>query len=433
MVGTFAAMWLLGFSLDNLSLMALTLSVGFVVDDAIVMLENIVRHMEQGKPPLRAALDGSREIGFTIVSMTLSLVAVFIPVLFMGGIIGRLLHEFAVTIGVAILVSGVVSLSLTPMLCSRFLRPGHGGGRAAALDARLASASSRRGLRGYERTLAARCGIPRVVLAIFAASLAATVAAYRVMPKGFLPSEDTGFVFGFTEAAEGISFAEMAAAPEGRRPGDPRRSGDVALDLRVDRRQRAERVGEHGPDLRRPEAALRARRQRRRGDRAAAARARRRSPASACSCRTRRRSASAASSPRASTSSRSRASTPTALYAGAEALLARLRKLPELRDVTSDLQLQNPTLHVEILRDRAAALGVTAEPDRGRALQRLRVAAGLDDLRARRPVRRDHGARARSGARTRSRSACCACARRRASWCRSSPWRGSSARSDRSR
>jgi len=122
-VGTFAAMYLLGYSVDNLSLMALTLSVGFVVDDAIVMLENIVRHMEMGEKPLQAAFNGSREIGFTIVSMTLSLVAVFIPVLFMGGIIGRLLHEFAVTIGVAVLVSGFVSLSLTPMLCSRFLRP----------------------------------------------------------------------------------------------------------------------------------------------------------------------------------------------------------------------------------------------------------------------------------------------------------------------
>src|SRR5437879_9226321 len=120
-IGTFSMMYLLEYSLDNLSLMALTLSVGFVVDDAIVMLENIVRHMEMGKPPLQAALQGSREIGFTIVSMTLSLSAVFIPVLLMGGIIGRLFHQFAVTIGVAILVSGFVCLTLTPMLCSQFL------------------------------------------------------------------------------------------------------------------------------------------------------------------------------------------------------------------------------------------------------------------------------------------------------------------------
>ena len=133
-VGTFTVMYVLGYSLDNLSLMALTLSVGFVVDDAIVMLENIVRHMEMGKPPMQAALDGSKEISFTIVAMTLSLTAVFIPVLFMGGIVGRLLHEFAVTIGVAILVSGFVSISLTPMLCSRFLKPPHASAPRPALQ-----------------------------------------------------------------------------------------------------------------------------------------------------------------------------------------------------------------------------------------------------------------------------------------------------------
>src|SRR6185369_5976107 len=131
LVATFGVMYLLDYSLDNLSLMALTLSVGFVVDDAIVMLENIVRHMEMGERPMEAALNGSREIGFTIVSMTISLAAVFLPVLFMGGLVGRLLHEFAVTIGVAILVSGFVSLSLTPMLCSRFLRPSKEGSHGA--------------------------------------------------------------------------------------------------------------------------------------------------------------------------------------------------------------------------------------------------------------------------------------------------------------
>src|ERR1700716_3724912 len=124
-VGTFAVMWALGYTVDNLSLMAITLSVGFVVDDAIVMLENIVRHMEMGKSPMQASFDGSEEISFTILSRTISLAAVFIPILFMGGIVGRLLHEFSVTIGVAILVSGFVSISLTPMLCRRFLKPPH--------------------------------------------------------------------------------------------------------------------------------------------------------------------------------------------------------------------------------------------------------------------------------------------------------------------
>src|SRR5207253_5780746 len=127
LVGTFAVMYALGYTIDIISLMALTLSVGFVVDDAVVVLENIVRHMEEGMPRMEAALKGAREIGFTIMSMTLSLAAVFIPVLFMGGVVGRLLHEFAIVIGAAVLVSGIVSLTLTPMLCSRFLKPPHGG------------------------------------------------------------------------------------------------------------------------------------------------------------------------------------------------------------------------------------------------------------------------------------------------------------------
>ena len=151
LVGTFALMYMMGYSLDNLSLMALTLCVGFVVDDAIVVLENIVRHMEMGERPMKAALRGSKEIGFTIVSMTLSLAAVFIPVLFMSGLVGRLLHEFAVTIGAAILVSGFVSLSLTPMLCSRFLRPHRGSehGRLWHMTERFFDGM----LRFYDRTL----------------------------------------------------------------------------------------------------------------------------------------------------------------------------------------------------------------------------------------------------------------------------------------
>src|SRR5204863_4278756 len=186
-VGTFAVMYLFDYSLDNLSLMALTLCVGFVVDDAIVMLENIVRHMEMGKPAMQAALDGAREIGFTIVSMTLSLTAVFIPVLFMGGLIGRLFNEFAVTIGIAILVSGFVSLTLTPMLCSRFLRPSrderHG---------RLYLATER----GFDLSLAAYRGSLRFVLRhrlatmlVSAVILVATGFLFVRVPKGFLPSE----------------------------------------------------------------------------------------------------------------------------------------------------------------------------------------------------------------------------------------------------
>lgn len=205
-VGTFAVMYLLNYSIDNLSLMALTLSVGFVVDDAIVMLENIVRHMEAGTPRLEAALKGSKEIGFTILSMTLSLAAVFIPVLFMSGVVGRLLHEFAVTIGVAVLVSGFVSLTLTPMMCSRFLRPPGGS------HSRLYAASERifEGvLRLYERTLQQVLRHPRATMAVLLLTVVLTAFLFMVIPKGFIPNDDTGFIFAFTEAAQDISFDAM--------------------------------------------------------------------------------------------------------------------------------------------------------------------------------------------------------------------------------
>ncbi|HEY1304845.1 MAG TPA: efflux RND transporter permease subunit [Vicinamibacterales bacterium] len=206
-VGTFAVMFLLGYSLDNLSLMALTLSVGFVVDDAIVMLENIVRHMEMGKSALRAAYDASQEIGFTILSMTISLVAVFIPVLFMGGIVGRLLHEFAVTISAAILVSGFVSISLTPMLCSRFLHPPHAEGHSRLYNAFEWVFDTWRNL--YGRTLSLTLRHRMVTMAVSVMLLVATGYLFVVTPKGFLPSEDQGRFNVNTEGAQGISFDEM--------------------------------------------------------------------------------------------------------------------------------------------------------------------------------------------------------------------------------
>ena len=175
-------MYLLDYSLDNLSLMALTLSVGFVVDDAIVMLENIVRHMEMGKAPMRAAYDGSKEIAFTIVSMTLSLTAVFIPVLFMGGIVGRLLHEFAVTIGVAILVSGLVSISLTPMLASRFLRPPHAQRHGFIYNA--IEKMFDMWLRLYDWTLRGSLRFHAVTMAISIALLVGTWYLFQAVPKG---------------------------------------------------------------------------------------------------------------------------------------------------------------------------------------------------------------------------------------------------------
>ncbi|HEX8984952.1 MAG TPA: efflux RND transporter permease subunit [Bryobacteraceae bacterium] len=207
-VGTFAAMYLLGYSLNNLSLMALTLSVGFVVDDAIVMLENIVRFMEMGKSRMEAALLASREIGFTIISMTISLVAVFIPVLFMGGIVGRLLHEFSVTITVAILISGFVSLTFTPMLGSRFLgvsRTGRHGRLYHALEAGFNGMA-----RVYDVTLRAvlRHRLATVMAAFLL--LVGTVYLFFTMPTGFIPSQDSNFVFGVTMAGQDISFESMA-------------------------------------------------------------------------------------------------------------------------------------------------------------------------------------------------------------------------------
>jgi HAE1 family hydrophobic/amphiphilic exporter-1 len=206
-IGTFALMYQLGYTLDNLSLLALTLSVGFVVDDAIVMLENIVRHMEQGEKPFEAALKGSREIGFTIISMTISLGAVFIPVLFMGGIVGRLLHEFAVTICAAIAVSGFVSLTLTPMMCSRFVRS-HQGERHGWMY-RLTERGFDAMLRAYERSLKWCLRWRPLMLLVFLATLVASGWLFVSIPKDFLPSEDTGRIIVYTEGPQDASFDAM--------------------------------------------------------------------------------------------------------------------------------------------------------------------------------------------------------------------------------
>ncbi|MGH8400297.1 MAG: efflux RND transporter permease subunit, partial [Gammaproteobacteria bacterium] len=204
-IGTFALMRALDFSLDNLSLMALVLAVGFVVDDAIVMLENIVRYREKGESSLKAALIGSREIGFTVVSMTLSLVAVFLPILLMGGLLGRLFREFALTVAIAILISGVVSLTLTPMLCSRFIKD---SGRHGRLYNTL-----ERGfdwLRDwYGKTLTWSVDHWRTMLAVAGLMLVLTFYFFAVVPKGFIPTEDTGQISGDTEAPDGITFDEL--------------------------------------------------------------------------------------------------------------------------------------------------------------------------------------------------------------------------------
>ena len=206
--GTLVGMWFFGYSIDNFSLMALTISVGFVVDDAIVMIENIVRLTEQGTPPLRAAIIGSRQIGFTVMSITLSLVAVFIPLLFMGGILGRLFREFAMTLTLAILISAVVSLSMTPMICGRFLRP-------AAVETphgriwRLIDAGINGVTRFYARTLDWALRHQMLMLMVTILTVVGTIKLYSAVPKGFFPNQDTGIIMGSTVADPDVSFKAM--------------------------------------------------------------------------------------------------------------------------------------------------------------------------------------------------------------------------------
>jgi len=208
-IGTFSVMYMMGFSLNNLSLMALTLAVGFVVDDAIVMLENIVRHRERGEPVLEAALKGSREISFTIMSITISLVAVFIPVIFMGGMLGRLLNEFAITISIAIIVSGVVSLTLTPLLCSRLLGHLHRDGHGHAYNVMERFFDGMRN--AYDVSLGWCLRHHRTVIAVFVLTVGLTVYLYMAIQKDFIPAEDTGRLIAYTEGGQDISFEAMSA------------------------------------------------------------------------------------------------------------------------------------------------------------------------------------------------------------------------------
>jgi multidrug efflux pump len=208
LIATFGIMYLLGYSLDNLSLMGLTIAVGFVVDDAIVVIENIHRHVELGVPPRQAALDGAREVGFTVVSMTTSLIAVFIPVLFMSGIIGRLFREFAITVSAAIVMSGLISLTVTPMMCARLIR--HHRPEEHGHAFRVCEGVFDSMLRFYDRGLRAVLRHPAITLAVTIATLAATIYGYTIVPKGFFPEQDTGLILGVAEAAPDISSAAMA-------------------------------------------------------------------------------------------------------------------------------------------------------------------------------------------------------------------------------
>ncbi len=354
-MGTFAVMYLLGYSLDNLSLMALTLCVGFVVDDAIVMLENVFRHLEMGKSKLQAALDGAKEISFTILSMTLSLVAVFIPLLFMGGILGRLFKEFAVTIGVAILVSGFVSLTLSPMLCSRFLRMnGQRQSRVFDVSERIFN-----GMRGaYERSLRCALAYRGWVLVLSFALLIMTGFQFYYIPKAFIPDQDTSHIRVTTEAMQGISFDAMVKrqlaaidivrqdpaivgfmAAAGATGGSPTgNTGRMMISLKP-RNERdgvtkvIQRLREKVADIPGLKIFLV------------------NPPAITVGGRV---SKSQYQYTLQGTDSKD-------LYEWAPLLEARFNELPGLQDVTSDLQITNPEILVEIDRDKANALGISAD------------------------------------------------------------------------
>jgi HAE1 family hydrophobic/amphiphilic exporter-1 len=360
-VGTFGAMYLLGYSLDNLSLMALTLSVGFVVDDAIVMLENVVRHMEMGKSAMEAALVGAKEIAFTIVSMTLSLVAVFIPVLFMGGIVGRLLHEFAVTISVAILVSGFVSISLTPMLCARWLRPGthlrHG--RAYMLIENIFEWSRR----SYGWTLRGTLKYRAVTMLASLLLMAATVYLFQAIPKGFIPTQDTGTISATTEFAQGIGFDAMAAhqlqvaniikaddnvqvftSNIGNGPGGGGgNQGRFSIDLKP--------LAPAGPRTLTADEVINELRKKTGGI-----------PGVRVYLQNPPAIRIGGQMTRAVYQYTLQGSTDTAtLYQAATTLEQAMRAMPSLVDVSSDLQLANPQINVTVDRDRIAAMGLSVD------------------------------------------------------------------------
>lgn len=355
LVGTFGVMYLLGYSLNNLSLMALTLSVGFVVDDAIVMLENIVRHMEMGKSRMQAAFDASKEIGFTIVSMTISLIAVFIPVLFLGGIVGRLLHEFSVTIVVAILVSGFVSLTLTPMLGSLFLRH-ENSARHGWMYRSLESAFNAMA-RGYEATLRPALRWHVVTLAIAIVMFVGTVYLFRVMPTGFIPSTDIGMFFSQTQAAQNISYASMrehqqAIAAKFREHPDvegvvsfvTKSNGGFVVARARPLSERSKSVDQIISELRPMVADV---------------------PGVLTFIQNPPPISIGGQQSQSAYQLTLQSTDLKGMYLWAPRLLEKMRRLPGFVDVNTDLQIASPELNVEIDRDRAQALGISPQQIQG--------------------------------------------------------------------
>jgi HAE1 family hydrophobic/amphiphilic exporter-1 len=363
-IGTFAAMYMLGYSLDNLSMMALILSVGFVVDDAIVMLENIYRHVEEGADPLTASLVGSREIGFTIVSMTLSLAAVFIPVLFMGGVLGRLFREFSVTICVAILISGVVSVTLTPMLCSRFLKKPSGHGKGSGFN----QASERVFnwmLALYDRTLVVALRHRAATMLAAGVVLVTTGVLFVIVPKGFIPEQDTDQIAVTTEAAQGTSYDKLVEY-QGRVAEIIRADPNVAGLVSTIGGTAAQTLG--GPNLGQLVVHLKPRDERRELAGEIIDRLR---PELATVPGMRVYLQNPPTVRIGGQVSKSlyqfsmQSPDKPALYGAAVKLERALRDDPDLVDLTSDLEINSPQVNVDIDRDKAAALGVTASAIEG--------------------------------------------------------------------
>ncbi len=354
LIGTFAAMYVFGYSIDNISLLALTLSVGFVVDDAIVMLENIMRHIENGEKPFDAALRGAREIGFTIISITLSLVAVFIPVFFMGGVVGRVFREFAGTISVAILVSGFVSLTLTPMICARILRE-HKPDRQEGRFSRIVDSGFNAVLAFYRVALDVVIRFRLIVLLLTIGTIVVSGWLYVLVPKGFFPQEDTGLLRASVEAAPDVSFSTMA---EYQVKLNEAISKDPAIDyftssagfgstnqgfifIQLKPRNQRDDMGKIIGRLRKASSGI--------------------PGINAVFVPIQNFNLNAGRIARAQYQYTMQASDIGTLFSAVPKLLEQFRKTPELRDVTSDLQIANPQIVVDLDREKAANLGVTSD------------------------------------------------------------------------
>jgi HAE1 family hydrophobic/amphiphilic exporter-1 len=358
LIGTCAAMYVFGFSINNMTLLALTLSVGFVVDDAIVMLENIVRHIEGGMRPFEAALKGAREIGFTIVSITFSLIAVFIPVLLMGGMVGRVFREFAVSVSVAIIVSGFVSLTLTPMLCARVLHS-HQEGEKQNIVLRVFEAMFNAWLRGYEWALNKVLTYKFVTLIVTFATLALTIWLYIIIPKGFFPTEDTGFISASTEGSSDVSFIQMGVLQR-----------QVAAIIRADKAVDYvnSTIGAGGPNptlnIGRMFIALKPRKERGENSTAVIQRLRAAAntvPGMAVYFQNVQNINITGRITKSEYQYTLQSSDTELLYRVAPEVRDKIAQIEGLRDVTTDLYIKNPQTTIEVDREKAAVYGVTID------------------------------------------------------------------------